>query len=479
MSCVRQAIKHPLLVAITALAAVVALIPTPAHATFSAQGAAAWALKCWNNQCPSCTCIPETSGPHKGFCPGSGASPSCGCTPFVSHALREGGGWNHAQVNVCSQLNSILSASSYWTNVGTQGGRIIAGDVVVMTPPKDPPMGHCCIGTAAGKMTCHNRNHKDVTVDGYGTVNAIWRHSPPYSTPTPALQAVAPALAPAIDASAPRVEIAPGVNMPFINLGGVLRRPSNYSSWLELGGRGLDTALTYGDEIQHDVADALKTTKVPREDIFVTAKIPCLPCSSSKHCGEAGESNAAQDILKDIAILGKPVNLILLHWPCDTLDETVAFYQQLEAALARGDTRAIGVSNFNHSMLEALISRTKVKPAVNQCGHSIGAHDKMHNPMYGGDDPTVRYCQDHGISYSAYSPLGGLTGTDIWKNPTVQAIAKAHGGISPAQVALRFLVQQNITVVTAAMNPAYQREDMDVFSFSLTEAEMVELAGLN
>ena len=142
-------------------------------AAFDAQGAANWARKCWNNQCPSCTCVPQASG----YCPGSGASPTCGCTPFVSHSLREGGGWKHAPVVRCSSLNGILSSSSYWSMVGTEGGRIIPGDVIVMTPPGDKPMGHCCIGTAAGKMTCHNKNHLDVTVDGYGKVDAIWRHA--------------------------------------------------------------------------------------------------------------------------------------------------------------------------------------------------------------------------------------------------------------------------------------------------------------
>ena len=78
-----------------------------------------------------------------------------------------------------------------------------------------------------------------------------------------------------------------------------------------------------------------------------------------------------------------------------------------------------------------------VKPSVNQCGHSVGAHNNTHNPRIGGDDATAKFCAEHGISYSAYSPLGGLSGLDIYKNPRVVAIAKTHNK-SPAQVALRW-----------------------------------------
>jgi 2,5-diketo-D-gluconate reductase A len=243
-----------------------------------------------------------------------------------------------------------------------------------------------------------------------------------------------------------------------------------------LGGRGIDTALTYGDVIQQKVARALATTDVPRSDIFVTTKVPCCPLADSGKCKQPEYSGSiAQDISKDIAILGK-VDLLLLHWPCDTYQQTLDAYTALEAALTSGVTRARGVSNFNASLLERLSKDIKVKPAVNQCGHSVGAHH-LHNPKFGGDDLTVEYCAKHGISYSAYSPLGGLNGLDIYKNPTVISIANVHK-VSPAQVALKWLVQQNITVVTASNNSTYDSQDKDLFSFTLTKAEMKTLAAL-
>ena len=187
------------------------------------------------------------------------------------------------------------------------------------------------------------------------------------------------------------------------------------------------------------------------------------------------------------------------------------------------------------SLLERMLSDpgVSVKPAVNQCGHSVGAHNSTHNPKYGGSDVTAKFCADHDISYSAYSPLGGLSGLDIYNNPRVVAIAKAHDK-SPAQVALRWCASRtrvgdmcrsvythaqrthptahplthslthsqagaaeyhhrhgrrqgelrggsalptpNHTTHDATRQP--QAEDMDLFSFALTDAEMAELSAL-
>ena len=151
----------------------------------------------------------------------------------------------------------------------------------------------------------------------------------------------------------------------------------------------------------------------------------------------------------------------------------------MEKALAQGLTKAIGVSNFGAELLQQLISdkRTTIVPAANQCNHAIGNHNASHNPKVGGDDGTVQFCKEHGISYSAYSPLEGLSGQDIFKIPEVIAIGKAHN-VSAAQVALKWIVQQNITAVTAASNPAYIAEDISLWGFELTAEEMASLAAL-
>ena len=173
------------------------------------------------------------------------------------------------------------------------------------------------------------------------------------------------------------------------------------------------------------------------------------------------------------------VDLMLLHWPCDDLVDSVATYRALEPLVASGKARAIGVSNFNAELLAALAAdpRTSVTPAVNQCNHAIGNHNASHSPGSGGDDATVAYCRAHGISYSAFSPLEGLSGGSVLKNAAVIAIGRAHN-VSAAQVALRWQVQQGISVVTAASKSAYIAEDLDLWSFSLSAQEMATLSAI-
>jgi 2,5-diketo-D-gluconate reductase A len=139
-----------------------------------------------------------------------------------------------------------------------------------------------------------------------------------------------------------RVRIAPGVTMPIVNLGGVDERPSNWTAFLRLGGRGIDTALTYGDATQREVAAAIASSDVPRSEIFLTTKVPCCPKGHGVECGVGRpETNGsvARDVAQDLAILGK-VDMLLLHWPCDTPAQTLRAYRGLEAALAKGHTRA-------------------------------------------------------------------------------------------------------------------------------------------
>ena len=149
---------------------------------------------------------------------------------------------------------------------------------------------------------------------------------------------------------------------------------------------------------------------------------------------------------------------MLLHWPCDTVEATVNTYRSLEKFALEGKAKAIGISNFNATMIDALLAAgLTVKPSVNQCGFSIGGHNKS---AYGRDFDTVNKCKEKGITYSAYSPLGGLTSVDVLHDPRVEAVAAKHKK-STAQVALRWVrvlpagshrirTRQRISVLTVA-----------------------------
>ena len=279
---------------------------------------------------------------------------------------------------------------------------------------------------------------------------------------------------------APTVEIAPGVQMPKINLG-----LCNHTKWFEVGGRGLDTALVYGDAAQKESGASVRNSGLPRSEVFVTTKVPCCPADKwlkaaggiPAMCSVLGHNTSAQ-IQHDLSTLNLDyVDLMLLHWPCDTFEETLTTYRVMEDMVAAGTAKAIGISNFNATMVDQIVKAAKIVPAVNQCGFSIAGHD---NATWGRDDATVEMCKHHGVSYEAYSPLGGWAkgGTGhILNDPTVNAIAKANNK-SSAQIALRWITQQDIIIVTSSNQRTFDESDLDIFDWSLTNNEMKQLAAL-
>lgn len=152
-------------------------------------------------------------------------------------------------------------------------------------------------------------------------------------------------------------------------------------------------------------------------------------------------------------------------------------WKALEEAKAQGLTLDIGVSHFLQSDLEELMKTATEKPVLNQCELSVVHHD----------DATMAYCTSQGIVYQAYSPLcGGFNGSSCtWsggKNvmtlPDVIKIATAHN-VSPAQVGLKWIVQQGYPLATAIWSLPYMVEDLDLWSWgNLTTAEMTTLSKL-
>lgn len=138
-------------------------------------------------------------------------------------------------------------------------------------------------------------------------------------------------------------EISPGVFMPFVSMGGVARMPTNYSLWLEIGGRGLDTALTYGNATQAATGRAVRDSGLPRDQIFVVTKVPCCPSRSPGEIQDcqafniSGPADTARAISEDMTLLGlEQVDLMLLHWPCSNDEATKATYRVLEGMLKDG-----------------------------------------------------------------------------------------------------------------------------------------------
>lgn len=280
----------------------------------------------------------------------------------------------------------------------------------------------------------------------------------------------------ALSGTDPRVTIAPGVSMPLLNFG----IQKDHTAAIKAGARGIDTALTYGNAQQVEVGKAMRESGVPRAELFVTTKIPCCPSPFTSLLCFNQSANATANVEHDLKELGLGyVDLLLVHWPCARIEDTVATYLALEPYVLSGVARAIGVSNFNASALAGLLPRVNIPPAVNQCGFSIAGHDET-SSHWGRDDGTRSACVKNGVQYSAYSPLGGLTkgGTGrVLRDPTVAAIAAAHNR-STAQVALRWVTQNNVVAVTSSGELSHIESDLATFDFTLSDTEMATLAAI-
>lgn len=262
--------------------------------------------------------------------------------------------------------------------------------------------------------------------------------------------------------------------MPRISLGTCCGSiPSvGLPSWLAAGGTGIDTAYDYKDQDQ--IKEVLKSVK--RDSVFITTKIPAGLGHDSGDC--RADPNVALDYVKDdIKELGvKQVDLVLLHAPCDRSKHKVknatesdnALWAGLKTALEKGLTRAIGVSNYDHTHLAALSGDV---PSVNQCEMSISGSFGQK----GHDDATIKYCQDHGIVYESYGALKGCPFDD----DHLGKIA-AHHHKSVAQVCLRWTLQRGAVVTAgtggnATSAAAYAKENLDIFSFELNSTQMAYL----
>jgi len=268
--------------------------------------------------------------------------------------------------------------------------------------------------------------------------------------------------------SIPGVDIAPGVRLPYVSLGTGSGQHGDVSNatatWVRTGGRAIDTAYMYHDESA--IASGLASSGVGSDEIFITTKITCGTYEVS--------AKQIDDNLADLNMAS--VNLTLIHFPeCFGLGSVADTWKALEDAQAAGKTRAIGVSNFSPAQLRKLKMSARVwPPAINQCSLSVGYHD----------DATIKYCDDNKITYMAYSPLcGGPNGSScrhgsVMSLPQVKSIAGAHG-VSAAQVALKWIVQQGRPLATAVWVEDYMTEDLDLWAWgNLTDAEMATLTAV-
>jgi 2,5-diketo-D-gluconate reductase A len=247
------------------------------------------------------------------------------------------------------------------------------------------------------------------------------------------------------------VEIASGVEMPLLGLGtweaGGSEAYHAVRSALETGYRHIDTATFYRNEDQ--VGRAVRDSGLPRDEIFVTTKLP------PSRAGSERETLAAS-----LAALGfEYVDLWLIHWPPEGGARPDVWERFLELQ-GEGLARAVGVSNYSLDEIDELERATSVLPAVNQIEWSPALYDAA----------TLQGHQQRGVQLEGYSPLKTMN----LRDPRLVRIADAHG-VTPAQVVIRWHLEHEIVVIPKSSKPDRIAANADVFRFSLSDSELDEL----
>ncbi|WP_305000235.1 aldo/keto reductase [Kribbella steppae] len=223
---------------------------------------------------------------------------------------------------------------------------------------------------------------------------------------------------------------------------------------LEVGYRLVDTAENYRNEV--GVGRALR--RVPRDEVFVTSKF------NKRWHSVDGARTAFEASAEKLGV--EYLDLLLIHWPNPDQDRYVDAWQGLIALREAGLVRAIGTSNFKPAHLQRLIDETGVAPEVNQVQLS---------PVW-AKQAEREFHTKHGIVTEAWSPLG--KGTDLLDHPTVREAAEAHGR-TPAQVVLRWETQQEVVPIPKSANRARLEQNLAIFDFDLTDAELDALSALD
>ena len=260
-----------------------------------------------------------------------------------------------------------------------------------------------------------------------------------------------------------------GVEMPALGFG-VFQTPpaetvASVAEALRVGYRLIDTAASYFNE--REVGEGIRQSGLDRSEIFIETKL---------WISDYGYDEALHSFDKSAGKLGvEQIDLLLLHQPLTAdFEKTIGAYQALEKLLAEGKVRAIGVSNFMPDVIERLLAATEVVPAVNQ----VEGHPYFSQPDVQQADAA------HGIITQAWSPMGGITSyrgdssRSTFNDPVIGEIATSHGK-TPAQVMLRWHLQEGRSAIPKSVKPERIAANFDVFDFDLSADELARIDALD
>lgn len=251
-----------------------------------------------------------------------------------------------------------------------------------------------------------------------------------------------------------------GLKMPQLGFGvwqvGDEEATAAVAKALEVGYRSIDTAMIYKNE--KGVGKAIAQSSVPREELFITTKV---------WNSDQGYENTLRAFDESLERLGLDyVDLYLIHWPTPKFDQYVETYKALEKLYHDGRVKAIGVCNFEIEHLERILNECEVVPVLNQ----VECHP------YLAQNELKEFCAKHHIFVEAWSPLD--QGGEVLQDEVIQNIAKSYSK-SPAQVVLRWHLQNNTIIIPKSVTPSRIEENFQVFDFELSSEEMEQINQLN
>jgi 2,5-diketo-D-gluconate reductase A len=259
----------------------------------------------------------------------------------------------------------------------------------------------------------------------------------------------------AVERDHPTVSLRAGGALPLVGLGtwqmtgSECHRAVRYA--LEVGYRHIDTATIYRNE--RDVGRAVRDSGVPRDEVFVTTKLPPRDAGRERRTLEASLKALGMDY----------VDLWLIHWPPSS-GSGREIWKQLLALRDEGLARAVGVSNYATAQLDDLVRATGEHPQVNQ----IRWGPTLHDP---GELENHRR---RGVVLEGYSPFKS---TNL-RHPVLAYVAGRHG-VTPAQIVLRWHVEHGVVVIPKSATPERIAANFDVFGFSLDEEDTRRIDGLS
>jgi 2,5-diketo-D-gluconate reductase A len=258
----------------------------------------------------------------------------------------------------------------------------------------------------------------------------------------------------------PTITVNNGVAIPLLGFG-VWQVPDDEAERsvavaLSVGYRSIDTAKLYFNE--EGVARAIRSSGVARDELFVTTKL-----WNDEHDYDS-TLRAFDASLQRLGL--EVIDLYLIHWPVPEQNKYLEAWRAMEQLYADGRVRAIGVSNFTLATLQRLLGAADVVPAVNQ----IELHPQL------AQRELRAFHAEHGIATEAWSPLG--SGKGLLELPELADIAAGYGK-SPAQVVLRWHLQNGVIAIPKSVTPSRIAENFDVFDFTLSDADVSAIDGLD